>query len=146
MIMDWQAYLFSTVHSFGRFFGRSFGLLGLRTIGQLGHLDYWPFRLLGFRIIGNSDDWVFGLSSLRTVGPSDYRANTNWKCRFNSQTCFPGIPNSIILRIHCKSIAKSQIKICRRLWFHCISWYELLFNSNFYFQFQFQKMWYTFPI
>jgi hypothetical protein len=48
--VDWQAYLFSTVHSFGRFFGRSFGLLGLRTIGQLGHLDNlnqnfgWPIK------------------------------------------------------------------------------------------------------
>jgi hypothetical protein len=79
---------------------------------------------LGSRIIGPSDDWVFGLSGLRTVGHSDYRTDTNWNCRFNSQTCFHGVPNSMILRIHCKSIVKSQIKICRRLCFHCVSWYE----------------------
>ena len=43
------------MHCFGQFFGRSFGLSGLRTIGL-------------------SDYWAFGLSGLRTIGPSDYRA------------------------------------------------------------------------
>ena len=47
----------STVHCFGRFFGRSFGILYLRTIEP-------------------SDYWAFGLSGLGTIGPLDYRVDT----------------------------------------------------------------------
>ena len=71
-----------TVHClFGRFLGRPFGLLDLRTIGHsdywtfglsylrtIGLSDYRTFGLLGFRIIRPQDYWTFGLSGLRTFG------------------------------------------------------------------------------
>ena len=57
----------STVHCFGRFFGRSFGLLDLRTIGIS---DYRAFGLLGLRTIGPSDYRAFGLLCIRTIGPT----------------------------------------------------------------------------
>jgi hypothetical protein len=52
----------STVHCFGRFFGKSFGLMDCRTIER-------------------SDDRAFGLLGYRIIGQSDYRADTmclNW--------------------------------------------------------------------
>jgi len=42
----------SAVHCFGRFFGKSFGLMNRRTI-ELS--DYRVFGLLGYRTIGHSD-------------------------------------------------------------------------------------------
>jgi hypothetical protein len=45
--------------AFGRWDYRSFGLLGLRTIGPSDYLD---FGILGLRTIGPSDYWTFGLS------------------------------------------------------------------------------------
>ena len=52
----------STVHCFGRFFGRSFELLGHQTIGTS---HYWTVALY----IKLSDYWAFGLSDYRTDTP-----------------------------------------------------------------------------
>jgi hypothetical protein len=52
----------STVHCFGRFFGRSFELLGHQTIGTS---HYWTVALY----IKLSDYWAFGPSYYRTDTP-----------------------------------------------------------------------------
>ena len=124
--MDRQAYLFYFNSAFlWTIFRKIIRTIGPSDYWAFGISDNWSFGLLTLRTIGLLDYRAFGRLGLRTIGPSDHRADTNWKCRFNSQTCFHGVPNSIILWIHCEStIVKSQIKICRRLWLHCVSWYE----------------------
>ena len=63
------SFLLSTVHCFGRFFGRSSGLLSFQTIGPS---KYCAFGLLCVQTIEPSNYWVVGLSCLRTIGLSDF--------------------------------------------------------------------------